>query len=92
MREMGVRELKQNLSETLRAVWRGEAVRVTLRGRPLVDMIPAGAMTENDRLGHLVASGRVVPPTRSRPDRAPRLARAPRPASELVLAERDAER
>lgn len=92
MREVGVRELKQNLSETLRAVGRGEAVRVTLRGRPLVDMIPAGSMTGNDRLGHLVASGRVVPPTRSRPDRAPRLAPAPRPASELVLAERDAER
>lgn len=92
MREMGVRELKQNLSETLRAVGRGEAVRVTLRGQPLVDMVPAGAITGSDRLRQLVGSGRVVPPTRSRPDSAPRLVPAPRPASELVLAERDAER
>ena len=92
MRQIGVRELKANLSETLRAVARGEAIRVTLRGRPLVDMVPAGAMTGNDRLRQLVGSGRVVPRTRSRPDGAPRLVPAPRPASELVLAERDAER
>ena len=43
MREIGVRELKQSLSETLRAVGRGEPVRVTLRGRPLADIVPAGS-------------------------------------------------
>lgn len=89
---MGVRELKQNLSGTLRAVGRGETVRVTLRGQPLVDMVPAGVITGNDRLRQLVGSGRVVLPVRSRPKSAPRLVPARRPASELVLAERDAER
>lgn len=61
IREMGVRELKQSLSETLRAVGRGEQVRVTLRGRPLADIVPAGAAAVDDRLRELVASGRVVP-------------------------------
>ena len=42
MREIGVRELKATLSETLRAVGRGELVRVTLRGRPLADIVSRG--------------------------------------------------
>jgi len=92
MREMGVRELKQSLSETLRAVGRGEQVRVTLRGRPLADIVPAGAAAVDDRLRELVASGRVVPPARARPQRPPRLVETTRSASSLVLSERDAER
>lgn len=92
MREIGVRELKQSLSETLRAVGRGEQVRVTLRGRPLADIVPAAAATGDDRLRELVAEGRVVPPARARPRRAPKLAKARRSASALVLSERDAER
>ncbi|MEJ7797853.1 MAG: type II toxin-antitoxin system prevent-host-death family antitoxin [Solirubrobacteraceae bacterium] len=89
---IGVRALKQSLSETLRAVGRGEQVRVTLRGRPLADIVPTGAAVLDDRLRELVASGRVVPPARARPRRAPKLAEARRSAAALVLAERDAER
>lgn len=92
MREIGVRELKQSLSETLRAVGRGEQVRVTLRGRPVADIVPAGAAVVDDRLRELVADGRVVPPARARPGRAPRLATARASASSLVVSERDAER
>ena len=92
MREIGVRELKRSLSETLHAVGRGEQVRVTLRGRPLADIVPAGAAVVDDRLRELVASGRVVPPARARPKRPPKLAGAPRSAASLVLSERDAER
>jgi prevent-host-death family protein len=92
MREIGVRELKQSLSEVLRSVRSGEHVRVTLRGRPIADILPAGAARGDDRLRQLVADGRLVPPARARPERAPRLANATRSASTLVLAERDAER
>lgn len=91
MREIGVRELKRSLSETLRAVGRGEQVRVTLRGRPVADIVPAGAARGDERLRELVAQGRVVPPARPRPRRAPRLAKAPS-AAVVVLAERDTER
>ena len=91
MREIGVRELKASLSETLRAVGGGEQVRVTLRGRPIADIVPAGAAAGDDRLRQLVAMGRVMAPARARPARAPKPARARRSASELVLSERDAE-
>ena len=89
MRVVGIRELKRSLSETLHAVSRGEHVRVTLRGRPVADIVPAGAAAADDRLRRLVAEGRLVPPARARPERAPRLLKAVRPASAIVLAERE---
>lgn len=92
MREIGIRELKRSLSETLRAVGRGEQVRVTRRGAPLADIVPAGPAIADDRVRELVAEGRVVPPARARPQRAPRLVKARPSASSLVLSERDAER
>jgi prevent-host-death family protein len=92
MREIGVRELKATLSQTLRAVARGQQVRVTLRGRPLADIVPAGASAEDDVLRRLVAQGRLVAPARAQPTRAPRPVKSNRSASGLVLAEREAER
>ena len=92
MREMGVRELKEALSEVLRAVGRGEYVRVTSRGKPLADIVPAGAVAPDDRLRELVVRGQLTLPSRSRPRRAPKLAKANRSAAAVVLAERDAER
>lgn len=92
MREIGVRELKTTLSQTLRAVARGQQVRVTLRGRPLADIVPAGASANDDRLRQLVAQGRLVVPTRARPMHAPRPVKSDRSASGLVLTDREAER
>jgi prevent-host-death family protein len=90
MREIGVRELKRSLSETLRAVERGEQVRVTVRGRAIADIVPAGAAPGDDRVRALVADGRLTPPATARPKRAPRLATTHRSASALVISERDA--
>ena len=92
MREIGVRELKQSLSATLRAVGRGEQVRVTVRGEAIADIVPAGAAAMDDPLRALVAEGRLAVPSRTRPVRAPRLVKSRRTASALVLSERDAER
>lgn len=92
MREIGVRELKQSLSKTLRAVARGQQVRVTVRGKPVADIVPAGASVVDDRLRELVAQGRLMAPSRARPKRAPRLVKSARSASSLVLADRDVER
>ncbi|MGI9185295.1 MAG: type II toxin-antitoxin system Phd/YefM family antitoxin [Solirubrobacteraceae bacterium] len=92
MREIGVRDLKRSLSETLRAVERGEQVRVTVRGRAVADIVPAGASAADPRVRTLVAEGRLTPPAATRPRRAPRLAKTDRSASSLVLADRDAER
>ncbi|MGH9057138.1 MAG: type II toxin-antitoxin system Phd/YefM family antitoxin [Acidimicrobiales bacterium] len=92
MREIGIRELKQSLSEILRAVGRGDHIRVTNRGQPLADIVPAGASSGGDALRQLIVQGRVVPPGRARPARAPRLLRSSQSASSLVLVERDQQR
>jgi prevent-host-death family protein len=92
MREVGVRELKAHLSEALREVERGGQLRVTVHGRPVADIVPAGVRHDVDRVCELVADGRLTPPSRARPRRAPQLVRTARPASDLVLAERDTER
>jgi prevent-host-death family protein len=91
MREIGVRDLKRLLSETLRLVERGEQVRVTVRGRAIADIVPARAAAVDDRVRALVAEGRLTPPAAARPKRAPRLAKVRGTASALVVAERDAE-
>ncbi len=90
MREVGVRELKAHLSEALREVERGGQLRVTVRGRPVADIVPADAV-HDDHLRTLVAEGRLTLPSRTHPRRAPKLAHG-RSASALVLSERDEER
>ncbi|HST33821.1 MAG TPA: type II toxin-antitoxin system prevent-host-death family antitoxin [Solirubrobacteraceae bacterium] len=92
MREIGVRELKRSLSETLRAVGRGQQVRVTLRGRAIADIVPAGASAVDDEVRQLIGEGRVAAPSLARPTRRPRLVKGRRSASSLVLSERDEER
>ena len=92
MREIGVRDLKRSLSETLRSVAQGEQVRVTVRGKAVADIVPAGAVAGTDRLRALVAEGRLAPPARSQPPRAPKRVQVTASASALVLSERDAER
>ena len=91
MREIGVRALKSSLSETLRVVASGERVRVTVRGRPVADIVPASVSVKEDRLRDLIAAGRLTPAARTRPKRAPALVHARLSASSLVLSEREAE-
>lgn len=92
MREIGIRELKTNLSAVLHRVDEGEQIRVTRRGRAIADIVPAGARRRDEGLRDLVAQGRVTPAARARPRRAARPLGAGRSASGIVLAERDAER
>jgi prevent-host-death family protein len=68
--EVGVRELKNNLSRYLERIRHGDEVIVTDRGRPVARLGPVDAPTE--KLAALVAAGVVQPPTsrvRHRPDR-----------------------
>lgn len=92
MREIGIRELKADLSALLRAVEAGEQVRVTRRGAVIAEIVPAGSSPAKERLRELVAAGKVTPSSGGRPARAPRPLRGSRSASKLVLAERDEER
>ena len=92
MREVGIRDLKANLSSLLHRVEEGESIRVTTRGRPVAEVVPMGSRRTDARLRTLVAEGRVTPPARERPRRPPRRSAKGRSASAIVLAERDDER
>ena len=65
---MGIRQLRDSLTATLRRVRRGETIEVTHHGVPVAILVPVPA----DRIEHLVAAGDVSPahpldhwPTRS---------------------------
>ena len=92
MKEIGVRELKANLSHVLRRIEEGEQVKVTLRGRHVADLVPAGSRRSDERLRQLVADGRVTPASRPHPKARPRPLATGRSATAIVLDERDEER
>ena len=58
MRQIGVRELRQEASRWLARVGRGESFEVTDRGRPVALLIP---LPEDEGLDALVAAGRARP-------------------------------
>ncbi len=62
-RRIGIRELRQSLSETIRHVEKGETIEVTRDGEPvaLIRPVPREAST----LDQLVAEGRARQPTGS---------------------------
>lgn len=59
---MGVRELRDGLSQHLALVRSGTEITVTDHGRPIARIVPVVA----DQLQALVAEGRVVPPEAGR--------------------------
>ncbi|WP_119067333.1 type II toxin-antitoxin system Phd/YefM family antitoxin [Rubrobacter indicoceani] len=60
--QVGVRELRQNLSRYLERVRAGEAFEVTERNRPVAVLAPLAG--ETTATGRLVAAGRGTAPTR----------------------------
>ncbi len=59
--DVGVRELRQNLSVYLRRVKKGETLDVKERGHPVAVLAPAGA--KSTALDRLIAAGRATPAT-----------------------------
>ncbi len=55
--QVGIRELKNGLSQYLRRVQQGESLVVTERGRPVAHIVPAGVPEDILRL---IAQGRVT--------------------------------
>jgi prevent-host-death family protein len=56
---IGVRELKNKLSATLKRVREGSTVTVTDRGQPVALIVPVRAVVDDDVLRQLVATGRL---------------------------------
>lgn len=82
--EVGVRELKNNLSRYLELVRKGDELVVTDRGRPVARLLPVDAST--DHLSDLVAAGLVRAPKARR--RVPELVEPTGSVSELVAEQR----
>lgn len=83
--EVGIRELKNDLSRYIDRVRAGEEVIVTDRGRPVARLSPLDQ--SNDRLSDLVAAGIVRPPTNAKRHHPPRI-KAKGPVSDLVADQR----
>ena len=60
--QVGVRELRQNLSVYLDRVKEGERLEVTEHGRPVALLVPLPA--DDDPLDRMIAEGRAIPATR----------------------------
>jgi prevent-host-death family protein len=82
--EVGVRELKDNLSRYLARVKEGEEVVVTEHGRPVAWLV---SRPRSDRLAELIAAGRATPPQTHRRT-VPPLVRAKGSVSDLVAEQR----
>ncbi len=59
--DVGIRELKGSLSSYLRRAAAGERIRVTDRGKPIVELVPAGERDPDAHWRALVAAGKVTP-------------------------------
>ena len=84
--EVGVRDLKNNLSRFLDRVQAGEEVIVTDRGRPVARL--SALDQPGDRLAELIASGAVRPPRSTRRRRPARRIPAKGAVSDLVAQQR----
>jgi prevent-host-death family protein len=84
--EVGIRDLKNNLSKYIERVRSGEEVVVTDRGRPVARLSAVDSST--DRLAELIAAGVVRAPTRTTRHRRPPRIQAKGSVSDLVAEQR----
>lgn len=83
---MGVRELRDSLTQALRRVRNGESIAVTHDGTPVALIVPS----PEDRLSQPIAEGKVRPPLRpmTYPLPEPGVQTGPIPASEALADDR----
>ena len=65
-REVGIRELRQNLSKYLRRVKRGERLVVTERNRPVAALAPVEPVTRGT-IARMIAEGTIRPAVKRGP-------------------------
>jgi prevent-host-death family protein len=82
--EVGIRELRADLSRFVKRVREGEEILVTDRGRVVARLVPAG----ETRLEKLIAAGLVESPSRRRVKRPEPPIEAAGTVSDIVLEDR----
>ena len=92
MSTVGVKELKNRLTQYLRRAKHGEEVVVTERGRPIALIHPIQAaehaVSLEARLARLAAQGRLTLPTRKARKRVPKVKISGPPLSKTILEDR----
>jgi prevent-host-death family protein len=80
--DVGVRELKQHLSDYLDRVERGQTITITERGRPKVMLVPLPG--GGDRLADGIAEGWITPAANPRSLGAPKRFRSVEPIIDIL--------
>lgn len=80
--DVGVRELKQHLSDYLDRAERGQIITITERGRPKVLLVPLPG--GGDRLAEGIADGWITPAAKQRSPGAPQRFRSQEPIGEVL--------
>ena len=91
MTSVGIKELKDRLSEYIAKVKQGEEVVVTERGRPVARIVQEGSVAQRarDMLAPLVRSGLVRPPQGRRVRRKHKAVKVSgKPASQMIIEDR----
>lgn len=99
MTDVGVREFKRDLSNYLKRAEAGELIRITVRGRPVVELAPARTMDDEEarieaHLTELEATGRLIRskvPIENRRPVDPTKYRFTRSPSEVLREERESD-
>ncbi len=80
--DVGVRELKQHLSDYLDRAERGQIITITERGRPKVMIVPLPG--GGDRLAEGIEQGWITPAVKSRSPGAPKRFRSVEPIIDIL--------
>jgi prevent-host-death family protein len=83
--EVGIRELRADLSRWIKRVREGETLVVTDRGEPVARIVPANGRS---KLDELIAAGLARPPLRKTRRPLPPLIKAKGSVSELLIDDR----
>jgi prevent-host-death family protein len=83
--EVGIRELRADLSRWIKRVGEGEELLVTDRGKPVARILPASGERKIDRL---IAAGLVSPTPKPWPGPSPKPVKAQGTVSDLVAEQR----
>jgi prevent-host-death family protein len=77
---MGIRELRDTLTQVIRRVQAGETIEVTNDGEPVAVIVPY----RRSRLEQLIAEGKATPGRPFRPPKRLYVAKGPKTASEIL--------
>jgi len=88
MHNVGVRELKAQLSQCLRRVQAGERLTVTDRGRAIAELVPVSTPASLDWMHAMVAAGRASWKGGKPVGLARRIKSRGKPASQMVIEDR----